>query len=104
MKAVIQFQNKQYLVEAGQEITVDRIENKVGDKIEMTDVLVVTDSKTTHVGTPNVVGAVVTAEVIDHNKGDKIRVATYKSKSRHRKVMGFRAHQTRLMIESIKLK
>ncbi|MFH1967307.1 MAG: 50S ribosomal protein L21 [Patescibacteria group bacterium] len=104
MKAVIQFQNKQYLVEADQELTVDRIENKIGDTIAISDVLVVTDDKKTHIGTPNVKGAKVVAEVIEHDKGDKIRVATYKAKSKYRRVKGFRAHLTRLKIKSIKLK
>ncbi|MBU0978307.1 50S ribosomal protein L21 [Patescibacteria group bacterium] len=103
MKAVIQFQNKQYLVEADQELTVDRIENKIGDTIAISDVLVVTDDKKTHIGTPNVKGAKVVAEVIEHDKGDN-RVATYKAKSKYRRVKGFRAHLTRLKIKSIKLK
>jgi large subunit ribosomal protein L21 len=104
MKAVIQFKGKQHLVEEGQEITVDRTEEEVGKKLNITDVLLVTDAKQTHVGTPTVEGAVVVVEVLDHLKGDKIRVATYKSKSKYRRVKGFRAFQTRLKIKSIKLK
>jgi len=104
MKAVIQFQNKQYLVEADQEVVVDRTEDKVGDTIEISDVLLITDNQTTHVGTPNVKGARVIAQVLEHDKGDKIRVATYKAKSRYRRVKGFRPHLTRLKIKSINLK
>ena len=102
MKAVIQFQNKQYLVEADQEILVDRIETAVGEKLEISDVLLLLDDKKTDVGTPNVAGSKVVAEVIEHSRGKKIRVATYKSKSKYRRVKGFRADQTKLKIISIK--
>ena len=102
--AVIQIQGKQFIIEEGDELTIDRLENKVEDKLVITDVLLVKDDKNTFVGTPTVAGASVTALIKDHHKGEKIRVAKYKAKSRYRKVRGHRQLQTTLVIKKIDYK
>lgn len=101
MTAIIQFQGKQYKVEKNQTLTVDRLENKPGEKITVSDVLLVDTGKKVSVGTPTVTGAKVVLEVGDHTRGDKVRVAKFKSKSRYRKVRGHRQLQTMLTVTSI---
>jgi len=99
--AVIQIVGKQYRVEAGQELTINTVDAEEGKNIEITDVLLTVDGENVAVGTPLVKGAVVTLKVKTHQKGDKIRVAKYKAKSRYRKVYGHRQPETTVEVVSI---
>src|SRR5262245_49551395 len=90
--AVIKVGGKQYRVEEGERLLVDRLATEAG-KTFTPDVLLADgdlDSK-----------AVVTAKVLDHVKGEKIRIGKYRPKSGYRKHTGFRASLTRIEIESI---
>lgn len=101
--AIIQIVGKQFKVSEGDTITTDRITDKeVGDTINVTDVLLVADEKTSTVGTPTVADAQVTLEVMEHAKGEKIRVFKYKSKSRYRKTIGHKQLHTYLKVVKIK--
>lgn len=100
--AIIQLAGKQYKVSPGDTITVSDVPQKTGEEIKITDVLLVADDKKTNVGTPLVKDAVVTAKVQTHQRGEKIRVATYKSKSRYRRVKGHRQEESVLEITNIK--
>lgn len=102
MYAVVRAGGKQYRVEAGSVLTVDRIEAEPGSTVTLDDVLLVADGDKVTSGAPLVKGAKVTAEVVGESKGEKIRVFRYKSKVRYRKLTGARARQTRLRITDIK--
>lgn len=101
--AVIKSGGKQYKVNAGDTLTVDKIE--LGEKKEVVfdDVLLFVDEGKVTIGKPNIKDAKVTATLIDQVKGDKIRVAKFKAKARYRKVMGFRPLHTILKIEKIEV-
>lgn len=98
--AVIATSGTQHKVEEGAEILVDRMEKKEGDTVTF-DAILYVDDKTIGVGAPTVKGVNVSATVIGHERGEKIRVATYKAKSRQRRVKGFRHDLTRLKIDTI---
>lgn len=98
--AIIQLQGKQYTVHTGDTLVVDRMELEEGKTVTIKDVLLTHDTSTT-VGTPTVNGASVTLKAVSHDKGDKIRVFKYKSKSRYRKTYGHRQHQTTLEVTKI---
>ena len=100
--AVIGVGGKQFLVQAGEEITVDRLPAADSSSILTFDqvYLLVNEGKVS-LGTPLVKGAQVAASVIGQAKGPKIRVATYTAKSRHRRVRGHRQLLTRVKITSI---
>lgn len=102
--AVIQLQGKQFWVEPGTVLEVDRLD--MGDKktIEISDVLLLVADKKTSIGEPLVPNATVKAEVLGDEKGKKIRVATYKAKSRYRKTKGHRQSLTRLKVVSVDAK
>lgn len=101
--AIIQLAGKQFKVLEGQTITTDRLtESSEGDTITVTDVLLIADEKTSKIGTPLVKGAEVTLKVVEHNKGKKIDVLKYKSKSRYRKTYGHRSYQSKLEVLKIK--
>ena len=95
MQAVVLIGKSQYLVSSGDVLEVD-----LGQNVSKT--LLVIDGEKVYVGSPEVAGAKVKTKVVGESKGDKIRIATFKAKTRHRRVMGFRAKYTKLLIEDIK--
>ena len=99
--AIIQLAGKQYVVSEGETITVNRLDQPADATFEVGDVLLISTDKTTTVGTPLVEKAKVKLQVVAHEKGEKLRVATYKAKSRYRKVKGHRQHLTQLKVVSI---
>jgi len=96
--AVIAISGTQYKVEENQTITVDKFD----PTIKSTDqVLLVVDDDKVKVGNPTVKGASVNFEVVRDFQGEKLRVSTFKAKSRYRKTRGFRAQLTDLKITKI---
>lgn len=100
--AVITTGGKQYLVQEGQELIVEKLDLDAGSSVEF-DALLVSDSegKETKIGAPTVGGANVTAKVIETGRGKKISVIKYKPKSRYRRNVGHRQPFTKLKIEKI---
>lgn len=100
-KAVIEVSGTQHLVTEGDEIVVNLLET---DKksVRFTPLMVV-DGKNSSVGTPEVNGTSVTAEVVNaDSQGEKVMAIRYKSKKRVHKVRGHRQRLTTLKITSIK--
>jgi len=102
--AIIKAGGLQYQVCEGQEIDVFHLEKEKGDAIIFDSVLLIKDDDKVLVGQPVVKDAKVKGKVIDQILGDKIRIATYKAKSRYRKVKGHRDQLTRVLIEKIEVK
>jgi len=95
--AVLKIKGHQYKISEGQEILVD----KVGDAKVEADILLVSKDGMVRVGKPTVKDAKVTIKVLGEEKGEKIDVYKYKSKSRYRRHTGFRSQLTRLLIQKI---
>lgn len=96
--AVIRLMGTQFRVEEGEEILV----NKVDEGAEvLPEVLLVRNDKGIKLGDPTVKGAKVALTRLNEEKGEKIYVVKYKSKSRYRRRTGSRAHFTRFKVESI---
>ncbi|MEK7633390.1 MAG: 50S ribosomal protein L21 [Patescibacteria group bacterium] len=97
--AVVKTGGKQYLVKVGMMLTVDQLDvSKKEKKIELETLLKFDEEgKAFELGQP-VLKEKVIAEVVGNVKGDKIRIAKFKAKSRYRKVRGFRARLTKLKI------
>lgn len=102
--AIIQSGGKQYKAVEGETIEVYDLADEVGKKVELGDVLLVSDGEQVLVGTPTLSGAKVAATVVAHDQGPKISVFKYKPKIRYRVKTGHRQQLTRLMIDSIDLK
>jgi large subunit ribosomal protein L21 len=100
MFAVVQTCGKQYRVEPGATITVDRLGAAEGSTIKLDQVLLV-GGQSVKVGDPTVAGASVTARVVGHGKGEKLITFKYRPKHRMRRRVGFRASLTTLEIVSI---
>lgn len=100
MFAIVETSGKQYRVEPGGSIVVDRVAADVGATITLDQVLMVSGDST-KVGSPTVSGASVTAKVVDHFKGDKTITFKYRRTRRYRRRVGFRHSHTTLEIVSI---
>ena len=101
MYAVIETGGKQYQVNEGDVIFVEKLSVEADETVTFDKVVAVgADSLT--VGTPYVEGAAVTAKVLKNGKGKKIHVFTYKPKKGEKSAMGHRQPYTQVRIESIK--
>lgn len=97
--AIINVSSKQYKVSVGNKILIERTDDVVGSQVTF-ETLLIADGEKVEVGAPKL-AEVVTAKVLAHTQGEKIRVATYKSKSRLRKAKGHRHQYTQIEILSI---
>ncbi len=99
--AVIETGGKQYRVEAGQTIEIERLKDEEGKEVALDTVLAVSDGSSLKVGTPYISGASVVLEIKEHFRGKK--VVNFKKKRRkgyHRK-MGHRQELTRAVVRPI---
>lgn len=101
MFAVIQTGGKQYKVQVGDVLEVEKLEKQVGEKVEF-DVLLTSNEGKIVCGTPVVDKAVCVAEVVEQGKGKKIVVYKYKAKKNVRRKQGHRQPYTKVKILEIK--
>ncbi len=103
MYAIVRSGGKQYRVSEGDVINVQNLNSK-DSKVVFEDVLLLSSDGDMKVGKPNIAGAKVSAKILENKKGDKIRVAKFKSKVRFRRVTGFRPQISVVQIEKISVK
>lgn len=96
-QAVISFQGHQYLVREGDHILVDKLENNK----KTIDVLLVEDGGSIKIGNPTLKEYSIGVKILEQVKGEKIKVATFKAKSRYRRVKGSRSLKTNVEITGI---
>jgi large subunit ribosomal protein L21 len=102
MYAVIRTGGKQYRVAADDVLEVERLTGEPGDKIELTDVLLLGGGDgEPQIGAPLVSGAVVAAEVVDHHRGEKIIIFKKKRRQNYRRKRGHRQELTTIRIVDI---
>jgi large subunit ribosomal protein L21 len=101
MYAVVITGGKQYRVEAGTELTIERLVADAGSSVTFDRVLFVGDGDTVTVGTPTVDGATVSGTVLGGTLGPKLRIFKFKQKVKYRRTTGHRQHFTRVRIDEI---
>jgi large subunit ribosomal protein L21 len=101
--AVIRTGGKQYKVQVGDLIDVEKLGGDDGASLELEPLLVVDDDGNVTSAAADLAKAKVTASVVDQHRGTKIRVFTYKNKTRQRRTLGHRQSLTRLKVETIAL-
>ncbi|MDL2293069.1 50S ribosomal protein L21 [Ruminococcaceae bacterium OttesenSCG-928-D13] len=104
MYAVIKTGGKQYRVEKGDEIFIEKLEAEAGDTVEFEDVLAVGEDGKVTVGTPNVAGAKVSGTVLKSGRGKKLNIITYKPKKGSVRRIGHRQPYTKVEITAINAK
>lgn len=103
MFAVVETGGKQYKVNEGDVIFVEKLNVEEGEKVVFDKILAVGTDDGLRVGKPYVAGAAVTASVVKNGKGKKIYVMTYKPKKNEKRKIGHRQPYTKVQIESIAL-
>ncbi len=101
MYAVIKTGGKQYRVQSGEKLKVERIEAEVGAEFGIDQVLMVADGENLHVGRPLVAGAKVTATVVSHGRHDKVKIFKMRRRKHYQKHQGHRQNFTEIQIGSI---
>ncbi|MFH0854594.1 MAG: 50S ribosomal protein L21 [bacterium] len=103
MIAVIKTGGKQYKIKENDVLKVEKINGEKGDKIDLTDVLLISDDKEENIkiGYPLVEGAKVSVEILEQARDKKINVIKYKRKTRYRKKLGHRQFYTKIKILEI---
>jgi large subunit ribosomal protein L21 len=101
--AVIRTGGKQYKVKVGDLLDVEKLGGDDGASLELEPLLVVDDDGKVTSAADDLAKAKVTASVVDQHRGKKIRVFTYKNKTRQRRTLGHRQSLTRLKVEAIDL-
>ena len=101
LTAVIRTGGKQYLVQEGNKVKVDRLKEPEGAKVTFSDVLLIATEKTTKVGNPVVKNTKVEAEVIAHARYPKVIGVKMKAKKRNHKYFGHKQHYTEVEIKKI---
>ncbi len=99
MIAVIKTGGKQYLVQEGHVLAIEKLEAEPGQTVKF-DVLMTADGDKLDVGTPFLTGK-ISAEVVSHGRAKKISVVKYKAKSRYTRRVGHRQLFTKVKIGKI---
>jgi large subunit ribosomal protein L21 len=100
-QAIIRTGGKQYRVQPGTVLKVEKLAREVGATFTIDDVLLVGSGESVTVGTPRVAGAAVQAEVVSHGRGQKLIVYKYRKRQSSRTKQGHRQDYTELKIVGI---
>lgn len=101
MYAVLSSGGKQYRVEAGTTLMLERLDGEPGATLTFDRVLLIGDGEDVTIGTPTVAGASVSATVLGEARGPKLVIFKFKQKVKYRRRTGHRQHMTRVRIDAI---
>ena len=101
MYAIIKTGGKQYRVKAGEQVRVEALAAEVGATVSIEEVLLVGTGDGVKVGAPLVSGAKVSATVLSHGRGDKVRIFKLRRRKHYQKAQGHRQSYTELRIDDI---
>lgn len=101
MYAVIKSGGKQHRVRVGEKLKVELLKAEKGETLTINEVLMTVNGETINIGAPLVAGASVSAEVLDHGRGKKIRIVKHRRRKHYHKEQGHRQWYTELLIKAI---
>ncbi len=101
MLAVIKTGGKQYIVQPGDKLKVEKLETEDGKEVNFLEVLLLENNKKIEIGTPFLKDAKVTAKILGQVKGKKLIIFKYKPKKRYKRKIGHRQKFTEVEIISI---
>lgn len=101
MYAVLETGGKQYKVESGDVLFIEKLDAAENEEVVFDKVLAIHNDKALKTGAPYIKGATVKAHVLKNGKGKKIRVFTYRPKKGSKRAMGHRQPYTKVQIDSI---
>jgi len=103
MYAVVTTGGKQYRVQKGETLKIEKISGDVGSQFDFDQVLMVSDGDRVEIGQPLVENAVISAHIVEQGKHKKILVFKYKRRKRYRRTQGHRQQFTAVKIDNISL-
>ena len=103
MYAVIKTGGKQYKVSEGDTLDIEKIDGEKGNEVVFEEILMISREGEIKVGTPYVIGAKVTGEIVAQTKGSKIKVFKMKRRKDYRKKTGHRQKLTGMKIKEISM-
>ncbi|MCU4674412.1 50S ribosomal protein L21 [Catenovulum sp. 2E275] len=101
MYAVFQSGGKQHRVAEGQTVRLEKVELEAGASIEFSEVLLISNGEDIKIGAPYVDGGKVTAEVVSHGRGEKVKIVKFRRRKHSRKQAGHRQWFTEVKITGI---
>ncbi len=101
MYAVVEWGGKQYKVEEGAVLDLEKIPSDVGEEIVFDKVLMFSDGEKIYVGNPYIPDVEVKAQVKEHKKGKKVIIFKYRRRHKYRVKRGHRQNLTRVEISSV---
>jgi large subunit ribosomal protein L21 len=101
MYAVFATGGKQYRATTGDILKIEKIDVEKGATVKLDQVLMVGEGADVKIGSPYLEGGTVTATVVEHGRGDKVRIIKFKRRKHHMKKMGHRQDFTRIEITGI---
>jgi large subunit ribosomal protein L21 len=104
MYAVIKTGGKQYRVNQGDKLKIEKIVGDVGANVVLDQILTVVDGDNVTIGSPIVRGASVTATLVSHGRHDKVRIFKMRRRKHYRKSQGHRQSFTEIQIDKISAK
>lgn len=102
MYAIIRTGGKQYRVEKGDVVRVERLEGTVGSTVTLEDVLLLGGEGEPRVGSPRLEGVSVVGTVVEQDRDAKIRVFKYKKRKHYRRTRGHRQSFTAVRIDAVR--
>ena len=102
MFAIVEAGGKQYQLEEGRYIDIEKLEGAVDEKVVFDKIVMIVNGKKSKVGQPYVSGASVEGKIVKHDKAKKIIVFKQRPKKGYRKKQGHRQQFTRVMISKIR--
>lgn len=101
MYAIVSIAGQQFKVEKGKKVFVHRLQGDIGDEVSFDQVLLISQDDKTNIGAPYLPEAVVLAQILSHNRGDKVLVFKKKRRKGYQKLNGHRQDFTQILIEDI---
>ena len=101
MYAVIKTGGKQYRVAPGEKLKIEQIPADVGAQVVLDQVLMVSDGDAVKLGTPLLAGAKVSATVLAHGRGVKVKIFKLRRRKHYTKMQGHRQNYTEIRVDSI---
>jgi large subunit ribosomal protein L21 len=101
MYAVVRSGNKQYRVEPGQRVRVERLPGAVGDAIELGEVLLIGGEGEARIGKPLLDGARALGRIVDQGRGAKVMLFKLKRRGNYRRKQGHRQSYTEILVDRI---
>lgn len=101
MYAVITSGGKQFRVQEGQTLKLEKLTAEVGSTIDFDQILMIAKGDSVTLGKPYVQGGKVTAEIVSHGRHKKIHIVKFRRRKHHMKQMGHRQHFTEIKITQI---